>query len=91
MARPLEISIENEVVEYAQSKGFFARKMAYVGRRNCPDHWFFGPQARIIIIEFKRHGKTPNAGQQREHDRFIGRGIPVHVIDNVEDGSALFD
>lgn len=91
MSRPSEAVIEQTVCDYAASRGYVERKMKYVGRRNCPDRFFFGPNATLVIIEFKKGGEPPNAGQKREHDLLRGRGFKINVIDDIEDGKALFD
>ena len=91
MPTPRETIVENAVIEYAEGLGFMHRKISYIGRRGAPDDHFYGSPALFVIVEFKKAGKPPTAQQGREHDRLRGRGFPVHVIDNVEAGKALFD
>jgi hypothetical protein len=64
--------------------------MRYLGRIGCPDSWFL-KGGRWIIVEFKDLGEEPNVMQRREHKRLRAAGAEVYVIDNVEDGCALFD
>lgn len=86
----LESHIEKKVVAHAKKRGFLVRKMQYIGRRKAADRFFFGPEGRLIIVEFKRFGKEPDEGQMREINRLRDLGFEVHVIDNVADGLLLF-
>lgn len=74
---------------FATRRGWMARKMRYVGRRSCPDRWFFR-RGRVIAVEFKRPGEQPNPSQRREIKRLRDAGIEVYVIDNIEAGRDLF-
>lgn len=85
-----ESAIERAVVSFAQEMGWRVRKVGYIGRRGAPDRWFFAPGPRLKIVEFKRPGERPDLLQQREIDRLREDGFDVHVIDNIEDGYALF-
>lgn len=82
--------VQNPVMRYARSKGWKTRRMAYIGRHGCPDSWFF-KNGEVVVIEFKDHGKTPALHQEREIDRLRKAGLKVYVIDNVDDGCALFE
>lgn len=82
--------VQTPVTNYARSLGWRARRMQYIGRHACPDSWFF-KNGRVIIIEFKEIGEEPKIHQEREIRRLRESGMEVHVIDNVEDGRALFN
>ena len=86
----LEISVEDKVCDYAEARGWLVRKVVYRGRRNAPDRWLM-KNGRTVTIETKKFGKRPNIGQRREHDRLRAAGIPVFVVDTVEDGYKLID
>lgn len=97
-----ELVIENDNVEYAEGLGWLVRKIVYAGRRGAPDRWFFkrkkpcphcGNALKIRVVEYKKLGEKvdPNDQQGREHGRLREHGLEVHVIDNIEDGRALFD
>lgn len=81
--------VQNPVVAYAKSRGWLARKMQFIGMRGCPDYWFF-KNGETIIVEFKDKGKPPEAQQVRRIRELVGAGMKVYVIDNYEDGCALF-
>lgn len=85
MTRELESSIELQVVTWAETNGFLARKMQYVGRIGCPDRVFIGYR-QTIWMEFKQPGELPRLTQVREHQRFEDRGVTVHVVDDVDAG-----
>lgn len=85
-----EIVIEENVVQFAESKGWLVRKVTYAGRRGAPDRWFFRG-GKTITVEFKRRGQEPDGLQKREHEKLTRAGIPVYVIDSIDGGRALFD
>jgi len=87
----LESYIEKKVIAAAEAAGFMQRKVKYINRNGAPDRWFFGPTGQLIIIEFKKAGEKPDPHQEREIKRLRDRGFKVYVIDNVEDGKALFE
>lgn len=84
-----ELYIEAKVCEFAKSHGWLVRKLAWVGREGAPDR-FFARAGRVLMIEFKRLGQKPAPHQEREIARLRAEGVEVHVIDNIEDGKALF-
>ena len=85
-----ESPIELTVCKWAEDRGWFVRKIAYVGRRNAADRLFI-KGGRVVFVEFKAPGKDPRPGQEREIKRLRDAGAEVHVIDDMDDGRALFD
>jgi len=81
--RELEANEELTAVAWASNNGWVVRKMSYIGRRSCPDQFFFG-FGKIIPIEFKRLKKGKKsaftAGQPEEHKRLAAVGVTVHVF-----------
>lgn len=84
---------EGEIVAYAKKrlkeKGCLCRKIAYEGRRGCPDmlvlvphrvdKWLLDP--KVLFIEFKKDENTePEPHQLREHERMRAIGADVRVI-----------
>ncbi len=86
-----ESYIEKKVCEYAKTRGWRPRKVQYVGRRGCPDRWFMRGEGQLVIIEFKDKNGTRSPAQKREINWLRSHGFAVHVIDNIEDGRAVFD
>lgn len=83
--------VQRPVVAYAKKQGWVVRwKMKIEGRNGCPDYWFLR-WGKWIVIEFKRPGGKLSEQQVRRIAELRKNGQPVHVIDNVEDGKALFD
>lgn len=82
-APELEVNEELTAVAWAESNGWEVRKMQYIGRRSCPDRFFFG-YGKIIPIEFKRLRKGKKsaftAGQPEEHKRLAAVGVEVKVF-----------
>ncbi len=85
-----ESAVESEMVAHGDRTGWFSRKMAYIGRRGCADRYFFG-FGHILIVETKRPGGTLDPHQVRERKRLAAAGVTVHVVDTIEDGTALLD
>lgn len=89
--RELEAEIEDDVVAWAEARGWLVRKMQYPGRRGCPDRWFF-KGGRLVIIEFKRPRTGRLSGNQgRERDRYAAAGFTVHVIDDRDTACLLLE
>jgi hypothetical protein len=76
--RELEGNIEEQVCAWAENNGWLVRKMTYVGRRGCPDRFFFG-FGKVVIIEFKKPGEMLDAHQRKEHARLETAGVHPHV------------
>jgi hypothetical protein len=87
--RELEKDIQQPVAKFAESCGWFARKLAWFNSKDAPDY-FFAKGGRILLVEFKRPGGEPRDTQRQEIAMLRGAGVEVHVIDNLEAGYALF-
>lgn len=89
--RELESSVEDDVVAWAMNRQWLCRKMQYVGRRRCPDHWFF-KYGKLYIIEFKRPGiDEADVAQRREHKKYAAAGWKIHVINDRDTACMLLE
>lgn len=86
----IEANVELPVCEFARGNGWRNRKLKWIGRRGAPDRLFGKKGHKPRLVEFKRPGAKPSKQQLREHERLRNMGFEVYVIDNVEDGYALF-
>lgn len=87
--RELEASIEDDVVAWAEQRGWLVRKMQYPGRRGCPDRFFFRG-GNLVIVEFKRPGvNKADPLQVREHKRYAAAGWKVHIVNNRDDAKRI--
>lgn len=77
--RELEANEEDVAVAWAENNGWEVRKMKYIGRRGCADRFYFGPDERIVMIEFKGPKTPVEESQTREHKRLAKVGCTVHV------------
>lgn len=84
----LESDVEDDVCEWAENHGWLVRKMKFIGRRGCPDRFFFG-FGYIVMVEFKRVNGPISENQRQEHRRMRDAGLEVHVIEHAEDGIAI--
>jgi hypothetical protein len=63
-----------------------------LGRKGAPDRWFFAPGGRLLIVEFKAPGGGVLSFHQNKAIRWLRAfGFEVHVIDDIDEGMALFD
>jgi len=86
--RELEANEEIDAVAWAENHGWLVRKIAYIGRRSCPDRMFVG-YGKILLIEMKRGKGKLSAGQALEFPRFAERGVTVHVFHSGTDTIAF--
>lgn len=86
-----ESGVESAVTEHAKRLGWRPRKVSFIGRRGCPDRWFFRAPGQLQIVEFKQINGTVSPHQRRTIRWLRDSGFNVAVIDNVQDGIELFD
>lgn len=82
--------LQSEIARYAKTWGWLFRAVQWRGRRNCPDG-FFARNGMIIFIEFKMPDEKPRVGQKEEIQTLRDAGVIVYVVDNLQDGYAIFD
>ena len=85
----LESGIEEKVQKFAEARGWLVRKMKWIGRRGAHDRLYIR-EGRVVFVEFKQAGKTPDPLQEREHRRFEEHGAEQVVIDSVAMGMEFF-
>jgi hypothetical protein len=87
--KELESHVEDDVVAFAENRGWLVRKMAYVGRRGCPDQ-FFLKDGKLVIMELKRPGRNKaDPLQAREHRRYTEAGWTVHLVNDRDQAARL--
>ena len=87
----LEKEIEKRVCEHAKEMKILNYKFVSPGHIGVPDRMFITPKGYIFFIEFKRNGGKTTPMQDREIARIRARGIPVHIVDDVDQGIGLID
>ena len=85
-----ESLIEKKVTKHAQSLGWLAYKFSSPSNRAVPDHLYI-KNGITVYIEYKAPGKLPTKLQLEIHNKFKSHGVEVYVIDDVEQGGALFN
>jgi hypothetical protein len=88
--KQLEQDVEGTVIKIALNQGWTVRKVQWVGRKGAPDRFFAKEGHAPFFIEFKRPGGKLRASQAEEIPKLLDAGVTVHVVDNIEDGAALF-
>lgn len=86
---PVESQIQSAVIEFARRNGWLVRRLQYTGRVGAPDIIAFRA-GEVRLVEFKRPGGKLSPGQVAEHKLLAQHGIHVPVIDDLEDGYAIF-
>lgn len=84
-----ERDVVRKVVAVAKKLGWTPRRFEV--ENHDPDYVFFANWARTVFVEFKDLLEVPREGQLRRHEEFRELGFDVYVIDNAEEGIALFD
>ena len=79
-----ESQVEKYLVEQVALAGGITRKIAYIGRRGCPDRLVGFRNGRTALVELKRPLGSARAEQEREHVRLRAVGFTVVVLDTVE-------
>lgn len=78
-----EKQVEAALVELVENLGGLCEKFTSPNRRNVPDRLVTWPNGDIHFVELKAPGKRPNAGQERDHRRRLGRRAVIVVIDHL--------
>lgn len=93
MFRNRETDIQSLVVKRAKARGWIAHRLDPSNEVGEPDYQFIrwdGEYIEAFYIEFKKPGEQPMPHQERRHKKLRAQGLAVYVIDNLEDGYALF-
>lgn len=83
-----EATIEDSVILAARKAGWFVRRAAWRGRKDCPDV-VFAKFGRVVWIEFKRKDEEPRMTQKIEHEEMRAAGMEVYVVDSISVGKRL--
>lgn len=75
----LERDVEKYLIQQVEKEGGETRKLQWIGRSHAPDRCVL--LRGLHLVELKKPGKQPRAGQFREFARFISYGVKVWVID----------
>lgn len=84
----LESDIEGPAKAYARKRGWFVAKLMRCDINAMPDD-IFHRRGFTMYIEFKRPGEPASTQQRKRHRELRKHGIPVHVVDNLEDAHAI--
>lgn len=90
----LEWVVEEDFAQELEDEGWITLKGDKV-KRGFPDRFCFGPDARTVIVEFKRKGarKKRRGEKLQEHWRkeFARLGFETHKITGKEEANELRD
>lgn len=98
MAKTPEGEVQAYGAKQLKKHGCLVRKIAYEGRRGCPDQLVLVPtpndyfKSRTIFVEYKKSWNTePEPHQLREHERMRAVGADVRIIGSKEQVDALVE
>lgn len=93
----IEADVERHLAKRVRELGGEVRKVVWPGRRHAPDRLVLLPKRPLQrgewqpprgpahpLVELKRPGEKPRAGQLREHERLRAAGFEVVVLDSKE-------
>lgn len=86
----IESTIENYGNALAKERGYFQRKLSWIGRRSAPDRFYSRSDRGPFLIEYKRPGEKLTPLQEREVARLREAGVTVYVVDNKKDCEEIF-
>ena len=86
----IEADVEDYLARRVKARGGEVRKVAWLGRKHAPDRLVM-LGCKHPLVELKRPGEKPCAGQLREHGRLRAAGFEVFVIDTREGVDRLVD
>ena len=75
-----ESQVENYLVMRIKLHDGLCRKIAYIGKRGCPDRLVGFPNGRTALVELKRPDGIARDEQEREHRRLRAVGFTVVVL-----------
>lgn len=86
-----ETAIEVRLRKGVERMGGLCEKFTSPGRRHVPDRLVTLPGGRMYLVECKRPGESPRAGQVRDHERRARLGVIVPVPSTPEEVDALLE
>lgn len=78
-----ESTLESQASAFAIKRGWFEVKLMRCNIDSMPDR-LYHRRGYTMYIEYKRFGEGPNPKQAKRHRELRAKGIPVHVVDNLE-------
>lgn len=60
------------------------------GRNGFPDR-FYAKDGRVVLMEWKKDGKEPDAQQAKRHRELRSAGVEVHVVHSIEEANKVLD
>lgn len=85
---PDESDIEGKGSEFAIRRGWMVIKLMQCSIDSMPDR-LHHRRGITMYIEYKKPGESPSPKQLKRHKELRAQGIPVHVVDNLEDAYVI--
>ena len=93
---PLEKEVERDHRTLAQKAGWLVEKIMRTGGGGFPDRFYARAdrcphcgRGRVVLMEWKRHGKEPEPLQQKRIKELIEAGVEVYVVDNLKEANRI--
>lgn len=86
---PLEEDIEQDVVDWAEARGWLSIKMNIKGNRGYQDRLFISTCGVHVWMEFKKPGEKPRKLQAYRTRELRRRNVAAHWTDSVQEGKEI--
>lgn len=83
-----ESDIETAGTNFAIRRGWFVVKLMQCNIDSMPDR-LHHRKGVTLYIEYKKPGEPAKPKQIKRHNELRAQGIPVHVVDNLDDAYDL--
>jgi len=83
-----ESDIETAGTAFAVKRGWFVVKIMACSIDSMPDR-LHHRKGVTLYIEYKKPGEQARPKQEKRHRELRAQGIPVHVVDNLEDAYVI--
>lgn len=82
--------VQEPIFLHAELTGWLGYRMRFLGRRGCPDGFFFR-RGRVVIMEFKDRNGRLSLWQKRVRKALEDHGMEVHVPGTAAEGIQILD
>jgi len=86
----LESSIESDILQRAKRRGWFVVKLMKCSINGMPDR-LLHRKGYTMYMEIKKLGEPATEQQLKRHRELRQQGIPVHLVDNLDDAYAILE
>lgn len=83
-----EATIERQIVDYAESRGWWQDKIMKTSRNSFPDRVFLR-QGRWVLMEVKKTGEVARRRQEKRIRELKERGAEAYCVDSLDEAKRI--